>query len=71
MATKSTKKSTTKAPAHKAATKKSVAAKAPTSKTVRECVNESEVLRFHMKIITILSVLVCVLVAALVYSLTR
>jgi len=70
MATKSTKKTTTK----KSASKKPAVAKAAAparQRSVRECINESDVLCFHMKIITVLSVLVCVLVAALVYTLTR
>ena len=70
MATKSTKKSTTKKPAAKKAAVKTVSRPA-VQKTARECINESDVLRFHMRVITILSVLVCVLVAALVYSFTR
>lgn len=74
MVTKSTKKTTTKKPATrkaKVAPAKAKASAPAQQRTVRECINESEVLRFHMQIITVLSVLVCVLVAALVYTLTR
>ncbi|MBR3257039.1 hypothetical protein IKG02_02010 [Candidatus Saccharibacteria bacterium] len=66
MATKSSKKSTT--------SKKSVAKapkSAPRKKTIRESLDESEVLRFHMKIITILSIVVCVLVGALLLSILQ
>ena len=69
MATKTTKKSTTKKPAAKKAVVRQ--APAPRPKTARECINESDVLRFHMNVITVLSVLVCVLVIVLVYSVTR
>lgn len=64
MATKSTKKST-----------KKTASKTPATSarkmTARECIAAHEVLRFHVKIITVLSIAVCVLVAALLFTVAR
>ena len=65
MATK--KKTTTKKTAAKKAPVKAAPAR---QKTVRECINESDVLRFHVTITTILSLVVCALVAALLITLT-
>ena len=60
MATKTTKKTT----------KKTVARTAPRNTTareqIRECIAEHDILRLHVTIITVLSLVVCALVAALI-----
>ncbi len=63
MATK-TKKKTVRKAAHKAVApaKRKFASEC----TPRECVRENKDLKFHIAVITVLSVIVCVLVAALV-----
>lgn len=64
------KKNTSRKTSKTSKTTKSVAKPAASrKKTVRECLNESEVLRFHMRIITVLSIVVAILVAALVVAL--
>ena len=66
MATKkSTKKTTKKAPA-KAPVKHS---KSVSECTMKECIQMNKVLKLHVTIITILSLVVCALVAALVLAL--
>ena len=66
MATKkTTKKTTTKAAAK--------ATKAPVNKnrgmTVKECIAQSQMLKMHMTVIAVLSIIVCLLVLALVLAL--
>lgn len=66
MATKSSKKPAEK---HKTVAKKTSSKPAPAkNKSIRQCMDESEVLRFHMRIITVLSIAICVLTSALVLS---
>lgn len=63
MATKkSTKKTTTKAKA----TKTSAGSR---GMTVKECMAQSQILKMHMTVITVLSCVVCALVVALVLAL--
>ena len=70
MATKSSTKSTktTKTSGKRASSR--TAAK-PAQKTARQCINEYEAVRFHVTIITVLSVGVCGLVAALLLSMAN
>lgn len=70
MATKSTaRKSTTKKTASRSSGSRSVSAKS--SCTVKECLEDHPVLRFHATILTALSLIVCLLVAVLIISLTN
>ena len=62
MATKTKKKTTRKA----AKTSAPVRRKSVSECTPRECIRENSDLKLHITIITVLSVIVCVLVAALV-----
>ncbi len=64
MATKkSTKKTTTKAKVAKAPAKNS------RGMSVKECMAQSQILKMHMTVITVLSCVVCALVVALVLAL--
>lgn len=71
MATKTstkTAKSTRSGSTRKAATR--TAAK-PAPKTARECIAQYDVLRFHVTVVTALSIVTCALVAALLFTLTN
>ncbi|MBR3180845.1 hypothetical protein IKF63_02075 [Candidatus Saccharibacteria bacterium] len=65
MATKTSKKKTVNK--RKPAPKAEKTPAPSRNKTIRECMNESEVLHFHMRIITVLSIVVCVLVGVILY----
>ncbi|MDO4527922.1 MAG: hypothetical protein Q4C03_03955 [bacterium] len=71
MATKTTtRKTTKKSPARstRAVTKSSAKNNAC---TVKECLEQHPVLRFHATILTALSIVICLLVAVLLISLTN